>query len=112
SSSCRVGRSWNAIPKRGPSSWAWRRSPVADIESVLQEARVFPPPDSFAQAAHIPGLGEYRALHEESLRDPDAFWARQAEALRWSRKWDRVLEWKAPFAKWFVGGHRAVVKKT
>jgi acetyl-CoA synthetase len=77
---------------------------VADIETSLHESRVFPPPESFAQAAHIKSLGEYRGLYEASLRDPEGFWARQAESLRWSKKWDRVLEWKAPFAKWFTGG--------
>ena len=41
---------------------------MADIESVLQETRVFPPPESFAQAAHIHSLGEYRALYDESRR--------------------------------------------
>ena len=66
--------------------------------------RVFPPPESFAQAAHIKSLGEYRALYEASLSDPEGFWAEQAEALRWSKKWDHVLEWNPPFAKWFVGG--------
>ena len=74
-----------------------------DIETSLHESRVFPPPESFAQAAHIPSLGEYRGLYEWSLRDPEAFWAQQAEALRWSRRWDRVLEWNPPFAKWFSG---------
>jgi acetyl-CoA synthetase len=77
---------------------------VADIETSLHESRVFPPPESFAQAAHIPSLGEYRALYDRSLRDPEGFWAEQAETLRWSRRWDHVLEWKAPFAKWFSGG--------
>ncbi|HUG53900.1 MAG TPA: acetate--CoA ligase [Vicinamibacteria bacterium] len=77
---------------------------MADIESVLHESRVFPPPESFAKSAHIPSLGEYRALYDQSLRDPEGFWAQQAETLRWSRKWDRVLEWNAPWAKWFVGG--------
>jgi acetyl-CoA synthetase len=74
------------------------------IESTLKEARVFPPPESFAQAAHVKSLGEYRGLYEASLRDPDAFWAQQAETLRWSKKWDRVLEWNPPLAKWFSGG--------
>jgi acetyl-CoA synthetase len=77
---------------------------VADIETSLHESRIFPPPESFAQAAHIKSLGEYRALYEASLREPEAFWAEQAETLRWSKKWDRVLEWHAPFAKWFTGG--------
>jgi len=75
-----------------------------DIESTLKEVRVFPPPESFAQAAHIKSLGEYRGLYEASIRDPEGFWAQQAETLRWSKKWDRVLEWNAPFAKWFSGG--------
>jgi acetyl-CoA synthetase len=75
-----------------------------DIESTLKEVRVFPPPESFAQAAHVKSLGEYRGLYEASLRDPEGFWAQQAETLRWSRKWDRVLEWNPPFAKWFSGG--------
>jgi acetyl-CoA synthetase len=77
---------------------------VAEIETSLHESRVFPPPEPFAQAGHIKSLGEYRGLYEASLRDPEGFWARQAESLRWSKKWDRVLEWKAPFAKWFTGG--------
>jgi len=75
-----------------------------DIESTLKEVRVFPPPEAFAQAAHVKSLGEYRGLYEASLRDPEGFWAQQAETLRWSRKWDRVLEWNPPFAKWFSGG--------
>jgi acetyl-CoA synthetase len=75
-----------------------------DIESTLKEVRVFPPPESFAQTAHIKSLGEYRGLYEASLRDPEGFWAQQAETLRWSKKWDRVLEWNPPFAKWFSGG--------
>jgi len=38
------------------------------------------------------------------MRDPDAFWAEQADRLDWFRKWDRVLDWQPPFARWFVGG--------
>ena len=77
---------------------------MADIETILQEARVFPPPEAFARQAHIGSMAEYRALHERSLKDPEGFWAEQAETLLWSRKWDRVLEWKAPWARWFTGG--------
>jgi acetyl-CoA synthetase len=77
---------------------------VSDILSVLKEQRVFHPPEGFRQDAHVKSLDEYRALYRRSLEDPDAFWAEQAGALVWSRRWDRVLEWKAPSAKWFVGG--------
>jgi acetyl-CoA synthetase len=75
-----------------------------DILSVLKEGRVFPPPEGFQQAAHVKSLDDYRALYERSIEQPEAFWAEQAEALSWSRRWDSVLDWKPPFAQWFVGG--------
>ena len=47
----------------------------------------------------------YETLHEESRRNPEAFWARQAEALHWSRRWESVLDdSRAPFFRWFSGG--------
>ncbi|MFZ5565294.1 MAG: acetyl-coenzyme A synthetase N-terminal domain-containing protein, partial [Thermodesulfobacteriota bacterium] len=34
-------------------------------------------------------MEEYRKLYRESLENPDAFWARQAEHyLTWYKKWD------------------------
>jgi acetyl-CoA synthetase len=77
---------------------------VADIESILNEARVFEPPSAFQERAHLKSLAEYRRLYERSVSDPEGFWAEQAEGLAWEKKWDRVLEWTPPFAKWFVGG--------
>ena len=74
------------------------------IESVLQETRVFPPPPEFARTAHIGSLDQYRALWERARDDPDAFWAEQAGVIHWFQTWDRVLDWKPPFARWFVGG--------
>src|SRR5688572_12522510 len=49
-------------------------------------------------------MDDYRALYERSVSDPEGFWAEQAHTLKWSRQWDTVLEWKPPFAKWFLGG--------
>ena len=74
------------------------------IESILSEERTFPPPPEFSANAHIKSFEEYERLYEEAAQDPAAFWARQAEELHWFRKWDTVLEWEEPFAKWFVGG--------
>ncbi|MBI2762049.1 MAG: acetate--CoA ligase [Chloroflexi bacterium] len=74
------------------------------IESVLQESRVFPPSEQFQQQAHVAGMEAYRALAKEAADDPEGFWGRMAEDLHWFRKWDRVLDWQPPFAKWFVGG--------
>jgi acetyl-CoA synthetase len=77
----------------------------ANIESVLQEKRVFPPPKAFAKSAQIGSLAQYRKLYRESITSPEKFWAKQAKAeLLWFKPWTKALEWKEPFAKWFVGG--------
>jgi len=77
---------------------------LTDILSVLKETRVFAPPAEFQKRAHVSSLDQYRRLYARSVEDPEGFWAEQAEALAWIRRWDRVLDWKAPFAKWFTGG--------
>jgi acetyl-CoA synthetase len=43
-------------------------------------------------------------VYRRSIDQPEEFWAEQARQLDWFRTWDRVLEWKPPFARWFVGG--------
>src|SRR5213596_3365696 len=74
------------------------------IESILNESRMFPPPADFAANAHVKSFEEYERLYDEAAKDVPAFWAKQAESLDWFKKWDTVLEWNEPFAKWFVGG--------
>jgi len=49
-------------------------------------------------------LKRYFEVHEQSLRDPESFWAEEARKLDWFRTWDKVLDWSPPFARWFVGG--------
>jgi acetyl-CoA synthetase len=83
-------------------------SPVSvanrDIDSTLRENRVFPPPPEFSAKAHIKSLAEYEALYQQSIDDPEKFWAGVAKELHWFKPWDKVLEWNLPWAKWFVGG--------
>ncbi|MFW6125009.1 MAG: AMP-binding protein, partial [Pirellulales bacterium] len=74
------------------------------IESVLNEKRLFEPPAPFRSGAHIKSLEEYERLWNRAKDDPEGFWAEQAEQLDWFTRWDRVLEWNEPFAKWFIGG--------
>ncbi len=74
------------------------------ITSVLQETRVFPPPPEFASKAHIGSMAQYEALWNHAKDDPEGFWAEHAGVVAWNRKWDKVLDWQPPFAKWFVGG--------
>ena len=50
-------------------------------------------------------MEEYQRLYERAKADPQKFWAELAEQeLHWFQKWDTVLDWQPPFAKWFVGG--------
>jgi acetyl-CoA synthetase len=70
------------------------------IEALLEESRVFPPPSAFTAQANV----KSDEIYEEAEADPEGFWARMAEELYWFRKWDQVLSWDAPFAKWFSGG--------
>ncbi len=77
------------------------------IESVLIENRRFDPPLASAVGAPrwlIGSMDEYRAMHKRSLDDPEGFWGEIAGEFRWSSKWDKVLEWNLPDAKWFAGG--------
>jgi acetyl-CoA synthetase len=76
----------------------------AAIESILNEDRVFNPPPAFSAGAHVKSFEEYESIYNEAAKDIPAFWAKQAEALDWFEKWNSVLEWNEPFAKWFVGG--------
>jgi acetyl-CoA synthetase len=71
-----------------------------EIDALLTENRKFPPPPEFAKNAHVSNT----SLHARATKDPEAFWAAEAEELDWFKKWDKVLEWTPPHAKWFTGG--------
>ncbi len=75
-----------------------------NIESHLVEKRVFKPSKQFSKKARIGSMSAYKKLWEESIKRPDKFWAREAAELCWQEPWKKVLEWKAPFAKWFIKG--------
>src|SRR5215218_1955587 len=71
-----------------------------ELEQMLEIER-FEPPESFRANA----LLSDPALYDEAARDPQAWWAKQAEALDWSQPWDTVLDdSNPPFWKWFTGG--------
>ncbi|HEY7291637.1 MAG TPA: acetate--CoA ligase [Vicinamibacterales bacterium] len=72
----------------------------AEFADLLREERTFPPPPEFRKRA----LVQDESIYAEADRDPEAFWARWARELEWSKPWDRVLDWQPPHAEWFVGG--------
>ncbi len=77
---------------------------ASNIQSVLKESRKFPPPEELAKQAHVKSLKEYEQLRLRAHDDPEGFWAEQAESLHWFERWNKVLDWQPPHAKWFIGG--------
>ncbi len=71
----------------------------ATLSNLLREDRRFPPPSDLAAAANAKA-----DLYERAAADRLGFWEEQARRLDWDKPWDAALEWKPPFAKWFVGG--------
>jgi len=76
-----------------------------NIESVLQENRVFPPRPEFVKQANISGMDAYRKLCAEAGRDFEGFWAQLArEELLWHKPFTKVLQLPLQCAGLFRGG--------
>ncbi|GAB4159305.1 MAG: acetate--CoA ligase [Planctomycetaceae bacterium] len=77
----------------------------SNIESVLHETRIFPPPSEFQSQAHINSDEQYQAMWQQAKDDPATFWGDLArENLTWMKPFDTVLEGDMPDTKWFTGG--------
>src|SRR2546421_2491981 len=70
------------------------------IQALLKEERKFPPPKEFVKRA----LVKSEAVYREAARNPVRFWEQRAKELTWFKPWKKALDWKPPYAKWFVGG--------
>ena len=70
------------------------------MEELLREERSFSPPSNFTQQANIKSNSIYKSASE----DVTTYWGKEADKLYWFKKWDKVLEWEPPFAKWFLNG--------
>ncbi len=68
------------------------------LSALLTESRSFPPPAAFVANATVKDAAVY------TQQDRERFWESFAKELHWFQPWSRILEWAAPFAKWFVGG--------
>jgi acetyl-CoA synthetase len=76
------------------------------ITSMMEEKRVFYPPQELSKKAYIKSLDEYKKIYQKSVDDPEKFWGEMAEQLDWFKKWDKVLvdNFKEAKHEWFVGG--------
>jgi acetyl-CoA synthetase len=69
------------------------------IENLGNENRQFPPSAEFVAQANFKA-----DIYATAEADRLAFWESQARELTWDQPWSTVLDWKVPYAKWFVGG--------
>src|SRR3989338_4221408 len=78
-------------------------------------AQTFPPPSAISQNAWIQSHEAYLKLYQESIKDPEGFWARLAEDFHWFQKWKKVLSFnyninKGPIEiRWFEGAKTNIV---
>tara|TARA_Y100001949_G_scaffold170469_1_gene171680 strand:- start:191 stop:2131 length:1941 start_codon:yes stop_codon:yes gene_type:complete len=72
----------------------------------MNDIKVFKPDYRDSKKSHIPDMTVYKGLYDKSVKDPESFWAEQAERLDWYKKWDKVADNDLTKAqiKWFEGG--------
>jgi acetyl-CoA synthetase len=74
------------------------------LDTVMQETRVFPPVKQFVERAAINSLAAYEKMWNDAAADIEGFWGKLAGELHWFQPFTKVLDWKEPDARWFVGG--------
>lgn len=52
----------------------------------------------------INNISKVNLLREYALSNIERFWEEQALLLHWFRRWDKVVEWNPPYARWFING--------
>lgn len=77
---------------------------TSTLTSLSKEKRIFKPKEPFSGRAYIKSMAQYKKMYNESVRNPEKFWSNIAQDLYWFKRWKKVLEWKIPHSKWFVGG--------
>jgi len=73
---------------------------AAALDTLGTETRTFVPPAEFVAQANAADPG----IYERAEADFEGFWADQARTLLWRKPFTRVLEWEAPYARWFADG--------
>ena len=70
--------------------------------------KIFPPGDTGypIDTAHVSSIEQYKEIYQESIKNPETFWANIAERISWFKKWDNVCDYDFVGAniKWFEGG--------
>ncbi|HJW87471.1 MAG TPA: acetate--CoA ligase [Candidatus Brocadiaceae bacterium] len=77
-----------------------KTEPINTVDALLEEKRVFKPEKSFLSQANVKDA----RIYKDARKNPQKYWANWAKQLDWFQKWNKILEWKPPFAQWFIGG--------
>src|SRR5690606_26381448 len=85
------GRVHEGLTPAGPRWGTLGRVTATAGGAMSDTSEIHLVPEEFAARAGI-GHRDYERLYAESVRDPDAFWARAAERLDWDRKPTRIRE--------------------
>ena len=74
------------------------------LVTLLKENRTFAPSAEFKKQARFGDVKALEEIRQSAEKDPVRFWEDAARDLHWFKPWSKALEWKEPFADWFVGG--------
>ena len=76
------------------------------MTDIINDLKVFKPSNRDVEKSHIPDITTYKKIYDKSVKDPEGFWAKQAERLDWIKKWDKISNNDFTKAKinWFEGG--------
>jgi len=83
------------------------QKPTAPDAAMPEKGVVYQPTEHVKEQSWIKSMEEYKKLYQQSIDDPEVFWAKQAEEfLYWKKPWDKVLDWSFddPHISWFAGG--------
>jgi acetyl-CoA synthetase len=85
------------------------------IDVLLKEKRVFRPSEEFVEQTNVKkwmdehGIERYDELREKA-KDLAWFWGEVAkDVVEWYKPPGKVLEWKEPYAKWFLDAKHNIV---
>ena len=75
-------------------------------KQVVKNGNLYYPSPEFQANANI----KDSSIYADALKDPEAFWAKQAEEILWTKPWKEIFKHDPPYFKWFLGGELNVTE--
>lgn len=74
--------------------------PITWVKQDPQKENVFWPSEAMKERAWISD----ESIYAEASANPEKFWSKHAEELRWFKRWGKIYEFKPHAYKWFANG--------